>query len=462
MASSLISLADKSFCLSEKSLYKKLEQTAVTKREKVNIEPITGTGNYLQNQKIIFKFPSTGFIDPTTLRFAFTATTSATVASVGFANGCSDLFRRVRILAGSTEIIDIDHYNTWVAFNQKAVFNWMNQVTQGDLFEAFNIQGYATSCQFGGPARGLISGEFDVLSRREQPNFQHQFQAGIFQVLQYIPLSLINDLQLEIYLETNANAIYVSPLTTPPLPTNVTYTVSNCKLYYDLITFTPEFASTMLKVIETEGALYIPFYQVRCQERTLVGGQDNATFQINEKVSSLNQVFVIPIAQSRINNETQNGIGSFNPLCYWVNHQFKLNQTYFPSYVIENFTEWMTQNAIACNQYNVPESGGLINRINASTVSCPRQAGSPSDPGVTNQFMCEFYAFDFEREKCPDLSSGIDTRSGSSELEFIIRYDNADTGNFFGGVKSNKLMLFYVMFDSILQITAGGITTCLR
>lgn len=452
--SSLIQLANKSFCLSTRSVYKKLEQSAVTKREKIFLDPDSGQGPYVQQQKIVFKFPSTNFLDPTTLHFEFqadvTATTNGNRVDFGFANGATDVIRRVRILAGSTELIDLDRYNTWCAFNYKAIHNWMNSVTQGDLLEAFNVYGYTESCQFGAATPGPPTIQ---VAKRNGLFHSHQFQCGIFQILQYIPLSLINDLQLEIYLDTFEQAIFKSSGSSA---SGFSYAVTNCRLYYDQVTFTPEFASTMLKIIETDGQLYIPFYQVRVHEKSLQDGLDNYTFQLNEKVSSLNQVYVIPLLTTRQNNSSYNGIGCFNPGAIWVQHQFRLNQTYFPPYAIDHFAEWMVNNMIACNQYNDNDSGGLINRLNASTVSAVRTGELTI---LNSEFLCEFYAYDFEREKCPELTSGYDTTSGTADLEFMIRYDNTNASI---TPKSNKIFLFYCLFDAMLSITANGITTVLR
>jgi hypothetical protein len=457
--SSLVELANKSFCLSTRSVYKKLEQSAVTKREKIFLDPDSGQGPYTQNQKVVFKFPSTNFLDPTTLHLEFAINFAAATNNIqtdfGLANSCADIIRRVRVIAGSTELIDLDRYNVWCNFNYKTIHNWMNSVTQADSLEGFNIAGYSDTCQFGGTVR-TAPAKYISKPVGGTNIYSHQLQCGIFQILQYIPLSLVNDLQLEIYLETNGQALMKDPTSTAA---GLSYTVTNLRLYYDQVTFTPEFAASLLKDIEKKGALNIPFYQIRTHERTLAGGLDNFTFQINEKVTSLNQVFVIPLLQTMQNNEIYNSVGCFAPGSRWVSHQFRLNQTYFPPYVIDTMAEWMVNNLIACNQYNDTDSGGVVNRLNASQRSAYVAGNNSATPFANSNWMCEYYGFDFEREKCPDLTSGFDTTSGTSDLEFIIRYDNSNYGF---AVTGNKLMIFFCLFDAVLSITPNGITTVSR
>jgi hypothetical protein len=462
--SSLVNLANKSYCLSTRSLYKRLEQSAVQERSKIFLEPESGQGPYTQNQKIIFKFPSTNFLDPTTLHLemgiSMTAAVNPSFTDYGFMNGCWDVIRRVRVLAGSTEIIDLDYYNTWVNFNYRTNVNWYTANTQGQLLEGFNPFPYTVANALS-PSTTLPT---SVGVRKREGTFTHQLHVGVFQVLQYIPLSLINDLTIELYLETNANALF-----TAGTATGLTYSLTNCRLYYDRVGFVPKFADAIVSTLSSGTNLFIPFYQVRCHEKSMAGNVDQFTFQIQEKVSSLNQVFVIPIMQIARNNENWNSTGMFSPGTIWRSHQFRLNQTYFPTYVIETTGQWWMNNFIATNQYGDPNSAGFINSAIAGPFMGQIHAANIGAGNNVRNLLAsypvtsEFYAYDFEREKCPDLTSGYNTNSGSTELEFIIKYNiNNPLAVNITSAGGARLMLFFTLFDAVLSISGNGITSVFR
>lgn len=450
--SSLVQLADRQFCLSVRSVYKKLENSAVTERKQTYITPDTGDGPYLQNSKIIFKFPTTNFFDPTTLRMEFNVTTTATTnagnGNYGWANGVWDLIKRVIVKSGSTEIVDINNYNVWVNLNYKKIIPWANSVTQGVLLEGFNVNGYTDTCLYGGTPRATPT----VNVPRQQGNFSHQFMCGIFQILQYFPTGLLNDLQLEIYLDTNANALMNS---TGGSATGLSYSITQPRLYYDSVTFTEAFGQNLKNVMEASGTLSIPFYQVRNHEKAMSAGSLNNTFQINERVSSLNQLFCIPISQSRQNNENANSVGAFNPQNDWVQHRWRLNQTYFPVAPIDTFAFWQVMNLQACNQYGEMDSGGLVNRINASTIT----ARLWDTAFVNHEWLCETYDIDFEKEKCPDLTSGYDTSAISSDIEFMIQYSSNRTNY---TTNPNLTFMFFTVFDAMFIVNKNGTSTVFR
>jgi hypothetical protein len=462
--SNLVNLANKSYCLSTRSLYKRLEQSAVQERQKIFLEPESGQGPYTQNQKIIFKFPSTNFLDPTTLHLemgiSLAATTNNANTDFGFYNGCWDVIRRVRILAGSTEIIDLDYYNTWVNFNYRTSVNWYSANTQGQILEGFNTLPFVLANALS-PTNGTVITTVGCTKR--QGTYTHQLHVGVFQVLQYIPLSLINDLTIEIYLETNANALF-----TTTTAAGLSYSLTNCRLYYDRVGFVPKFADAIVSTLSSGTNLFIPFYQVRCHEKSMPANVEQFTFQIQEKVSSLNQVFVIPLLQTMRNNELFNSTGMFTPGTIWRSHQFRLNQTYFPTYVIETTGQWWMNNFIATNQYGDPNSAGFINSAIAGPLMASTYAAQINGAVNTRTLFAnypvstEFYAYDFEREKCPDLTSGYNTNSGATELEFIIKYDSLNPLNANITTTGSRLMLFFTLFDAVLSISGNGITSVYR
>ena len=455
MSTALIQMAQKAFCLSQKSVYKKLEQSAVTTRNKTYITPQNGEGPWVQNQKIVFQFPSNSFMDPQTLRFeflpAFTGGSGSGTA-YGFANTSVDWIRRLVVKSGSTEIVDIDNYNVWCAFQYKTVIPWTYSVTSGVTLDMFNLTPYARTTEFGGASYYNISASSPTVYVNNIAGLyaSHTIMNGLFQVLQYIPLSLINNLQIEIYTDLNINAIMVDGSQT--ITNNEAYSISNCRLYYDQITFDPAFADAIANTIKTDGELFIPFYQIRNHEKTLPLGVSNVTFQISERVSSLNQIYVIPIPAMN-SSLAYNTIGCFNPQAFWIEHQFRLNSIYFPTYPINTYTERAVNNLLATNQYGDIDSGGLLNPLNFSTGTF--------NYSNTDQWLCEFYAFDFEREKCPSLMSGYNTDKGNTEIEFIYKC----TGNAAVSpwtTNSDKRFLFFTLFDATIGIKSDGSVVCYR
>lgn len=439
-------MAQKAFCLSTKVKYVNLNQSVVTARNRVYITPQNSEGPFTPSQKIVFQWPANSFMDPQTIRFEFTPvfSGSGSLNGLGFANTAVDWIRRITLKSGSVEILDIDNYNAWVAFQYKSVVPWTYSCTSGSILDQFNTQPYASTTQFGG---AIITGALpQTVANKSGVYATHTFMNGIFQVLQYLPLSLINNLQLEIYLDTANNALMRTGSSS-----SESYTISNLRIYYDQINFTPEFAQGITNQVKTQ-SLYIPFYQIRCHEKTMPLNTQNVTFQIAEKVSSLNQVFCIPTPANAQGDITQNTIGQFNPKFTWVQHQFRLNSIYFPTYPISSITEMMQHNFLATNQYGDIESGGLLTPFNMSTLT----ASNLNDP-----WLCEFYAFDFEREKCPSLVSGYNTDKGSTDIEFILQVTNNNTTSGFTN-NSDKRFMCFTLFDSTLSVNADGTVTTMR
>jgi len=446
MSTALIQMAQKAYCLSSKATYTKLGNSVVTSRNRVYITPQNSEGPFTAGQKIVFQWPSNSFMDPQTIRFEFQPnfTWLGSGTGLGFANTCVDWIRRITLKSGSTEIIDIDNYNAWVAFQYKTVVPWTYSCTSGSILDQFQTQPYAQSTSFGGfPMSGATP---QTVQNNSLQYASHTFMNGIFQVLQYLPLSLINNLQLEIYLDTVNNALMRTGSSSAE-----TYTISNLRIYYDQINFAPEFAQSITDEVKSQKSLYIPFYQIRCHEKTMPLNTSNVTFQIAERVQSLNQIFCIPTPAAATGDITQNTIGMFNPKFTWVQHQFRLNSIYFPTYPITSLTEMMQHNFLATNQYGDIDSGGILTTKNMSTLT----ASLPND-----QWLNEFYAFDFEREKCPSLLSGYNTDAGATDIEFILQCTNNNTTAFTGN--SDKRFMCFTLFDSTIAVNADGTVTTYR
>jgi hypothetical protein len=99
------------------------------------------------------------------------------------------------------------------------------------------------------------------------------------------------------------------------------------------------------------------------------------------------------------------------------------------------------QNSTALSQYNDFDRGGNVNITNFA-------ASSPFPPTATELWLSEFYAYDFEREKCPMLTTGYDSFNGKTEIEFIYQTEN----NIIGDV----IFMFFVMFDTTMGIGSQG------
>jgi hypothetical protein len=309
--------------------------------------------------------------------------------------------------------------------------------------DRFNYQGVAWSIPFAGLTTNTLATDQLILPPLEPAIASHNLMVGLFQVLQYIPLALINTLSIELYCESNANALCD---TGPSATTNqLAYNVSNLKLYYDEIHFEDSFLTGLVETIADNGEIYIPFYQIKNHIRNFPLNVANWTFEINERVTSLDQCFVVPIPNQLRENFAEPSVSSFTPWCNLNYYWFRLNSIYHPIYPIKTITEQFAWNQISTNQFGDLDGGGFINRENGSSLSS-------SNPLAFN--FCEFYSFDFEREKCPSLLSGYDTEKAMTNLEFIFSCWSNTTA--FVSTNSDKTFFFYLVYDATLGIGPNG------
>ena len=341
---SLLDGSDTTYCLSEKTNFLKLENSAVLNKDTEFFTPITGEGPYGYGSKIVFRFQPTGFVNWETLRFeAIPAITNvcATNLTGQFAwvkgagtNTISDFFKRVVIKIGSTVVADIDDYNIYVTWVEKNLNPY-----EHEQFTFRNTENALFDNTGGNPMLGAYPGDNPTLSagtgsgtglvgrtlywqhsilgngvsltpnlngtyQKSTRSFNHKFGIGFLNSAQFFPAHLVGNFQLEIYLDNPSRAL-VGADSTFNIPVNgsggvsayaqaLAYQLSTCRIYYDTVTLKPEFEEAVRKVV-ADSALYIPFLQVRSHVQSIPVGTQTFSSSVTEKVGSLKSLFYVPI-----------------------------------------------------------------------------------------------------------------------------------------------------------------------
>jgi hypothetical protein len=491
----LINYSDPSYCVSEKSNYIQLQQTSVTKRKTDFIIPINGEGPYTPGQKISFQIQPTGFVDWNSLRFEFLYNTvqnlsnPTTGAHRRFATCSGSLIRKITVKIGSVTILDTDDYNILLAFFNKRSWNFVGAFSNLQQLEAYQPIFVQCNVMNGVPINGTIANTYlmfnTVLGYSPQP-FSHRFALGFFAVLQYFPAHLVQQFVIEINLDPDisrpffvampagapGNSFGAPPATGP----YETWTINFCKLYYDTVDMDPGFMES-IRVKAAANELYIPFLEMRRHLFTIPPAQSGYTGRISDKLGSLRSVIFIPmyindyapanapptytvqsIERHGFGNAGDIGTATSDGYIIPTFFQMKIGGIYYPSYPMTTPVEMYQQVEMATGNYRLHKAGGVTNlyfygfeagELNTELVD-PRSTSFYGD----NYYWSVALGYDFDRENCPDMITGVNTIMNQTDIEFTMNFSNV--------IANQTTLMAFTLFDSTLRIFGSGQVQVLR
>jgi hypothetical protein len=505
VAGSLHNVGNTTFCLSQKTKYLKLEQSAVLRRDNQFIVPtLGGSGPFQPGSFITFEFNRIGFIDLNSLTFEFSITTPDVLIggvknfTPKFKTDAGSIFKRVQIMFGSQALIDYQDYDVINSFIVNASTPYLNLMhscnilngytdPEADFIEAQTP--FDTSQAFSKPPFTYVgSGIKNSTKTAEGFGAQthlHAFKIGFFSIQQYFPAQLFQNFRMVLELNTPQNSISLydnHSLTNRGNKIDSTacasYNVTNARLYYDIVEMDPVFQDATRKLAQ-EDSLYIPFIQLNRHLYTipldLVSG-NRVSLDITEKVGSLKALFLLPIPANHYasnNAESAREVFTFQQPILGANirtednisnFQLKLAGTYFPLYPAITFTEI---------KYLLLQSLSLVNDNTGAGVFPPYSSGR-NIPGYYNSTTAianntdrsatyaskyprifNIYGFDFDREECSELLCGTNTVEPQSSIN--ISFTNNTTTR---AVATRLIVL--TLFNSTLRLLSSGNIDILR
>jgi hypothetical protein len=352
------------------------------------IQPYSGS-TFNPGQTIKLNFPNQGYCNPTNTTIQFDVTLfGAKVTTAGvdtynvtgsgqlrFQNNIQCLFKRVRILYGSTPLEDIIDYNQivrnlteWSGSNQnntidqnsiangiggnmytqhyggsekytnirqKYIQGLYGQVVDGGIFEM-------GSCPNSVGGVSSLSNEVGTwaCTRTYQVNLNG---SGLFSQDKLIPLKFMaSQLSIEITLEAPEGCIFqrtdfalngtasgsggAPSFASPVVPT---YSISNITLIPEILEFDSNYDSMFLLGLKEEG-VPLKFASWHTFKYTLTGSS-SCRLQINENAKSLKAMFCCQtVTPTRINYDSQSTINSSGTSGFMTNYQYKVGDKYFP------------------------------------------------------------------------------------------------------------------------------------
>lgn len=503
----------------------------VTRRERQYITP-TGQGSFQMNANsssgstsIQFDLPKTGYIDSQTITLSFDATvmgmaspapitgTETTTASIARLFGSAyNFFTRFRLLQGSEELMDIEHYNVYKNVldylwsvplsQQKDIGHQMEGIAGPGCIENTTLNEILASTNPNDPSRAPNtlyneSTRSDVYVNREVKHYSLTLNEGIFSTYTFIPTSRLQQLTLKFFLEAFVRAF----CTNGPLAGTEYYQIDNIKLYFDYINLPDDVDAAVIEAINMS-AIKLHYIGVRSQSQSMTMLEETVKF--TERVTSLKAVHIVAQPQSYISNptlDTLNGTTGFG----WLSHQFRILGEQYPPSRVDQLTDAFLWAIRACGFYHVPwtpgkPSNGFNARGSSQTIgtylpahavnAMYNNAGTVEDlggelpmhdytwesvfdnylttnhkkPAIRTQQGGENYllfsrndqqqnkfmmSYDFDREEDPYAITGLNTANKQAEIECnIIRSDSSSEG---------ALTLFgFVVFDAIMLIAPMG------
>ena len=498
---SLLDVSSEQYCLSDKSTYVQLADSAVVKTEEEFYQPITGEGPYGNGSRITFRFQPKGFVDWSTLRFEGAITLTRNTATVSgdtmpywcvtATGGIEQAFRRLVIRIGSTVVVDVDNYNSWCAwlqlnnvpaecgqFQQACLEGQQfhqNSLTQflGQPDQTYNVaatQSMLNIAQLAGPGGSSVNAldpTWNIPNTSRQR--EHRFAIGFLNVQKYFPAHLVGNFQMDLYLDNDYR--YIKTYTTnfgAACTVGATATLSKCRIYYSTVTLLPALEESVRKMVENN-ALYIPFLQIRNHIQNIPPNATTYVGKISEKVASLKSVFILPQLIDDYNvtkpptgilSPGENTLQRFSfsnnvwPSFVQPNFlQFQINGLFHPTYPITTPNEFYIQRMIACGTFYTRKPGGL-DSFRIFGFAPPTSSYFLRGIQTTNRFwpeesvMNQWIGYDFDRENCPELTTGYNSTLTQSDIKFTIGLNNANT--------SSIVLNIFTLFNSTLRILSNG------
>lgn len=317
----------------------------------------------LGNQYIRLELPAQGYLNPqnTTLEFdvdLLVPTTAVTPAAFGtgtvcnFQNNIQSIFRRVRIMYGSTPLEDIQDYHsiqrmltelsgtTQVqGIDNNSLTNGIGGVVMGASADGVTnprhvrrtiIQGFDGTSTTGGlwapNARLDYSGSGYQNSRRR---YQIQLNTGLFIQPKWIPLKwMAGQFAIEIELARPEECIYVaSPSSGIPA---VTYAVTNVNLIPEILECDAAYDEAFLRGLRDSG---VPIKFSTWHTFTFnVGNSGTASLNIQERSRSVKAVFAVQKAPATLaidSGATLYASGAAGD--YMQSYQYRIGGRFFPA-----------------------------------------------------------------------------------------------------------------------------------
>jgi hypothetical protein len=497
VVNNLMSMADSTFCLADKTKYTKLEESSVLRRYTHFTSPAEGgTGPFKDGSRIIFNFDTRGFIDLTTLRFEaqlfvkLSELEPVDTLRFKFKTCFGSCIKNLQVKAGGITIVDIPSYNIWLAFSVNITTPRTHMMTQKSLLEGY-IDFECRRTKFGGTQPTYTSNEpidfpyqtpfFNELENEQaaprSKTEAHKFDAGIFSVLKYMPAHLIQRLQLIIDLAAPNDFIMTygriaSPAQTLASPAEtVGYQLVNPRIYYDIVEMDKVFEDSV-RLIASENALYIPFLQISRHAYTQpINTQDKEqTVVLTEKVGSLKGIYLLCFNQRWDNknniaaaNEHFGFLDDDKPVSDELSFlQFKIAGQLHPTYSITNITEVAAQYFLAMGNYNDNRGQCGVNTAMAGLDLFFYRGGESTNNYVVGGVGAKFrqlsvLAYDFDREECPELVTGYNTIGPQSDI--LIRYVAGGKGT---TIDEERTLHIWTLFNSTLRVLGNGKVEVLR
>lgn len=439
-------LLEENYCVSEMSKFSELPKTTIaSKRHKFILPTNAQTYSSGSNGYIEFIFPKQYCVDPKTVHLEFQVVLSAAAnAASGFGcpGGYPDLLQRIKITAGSVDLVDVDGYNIWWNFLLKWVIPWDYTISTGAILEGVQPQFFAEADQHSGipaypnsggtaPVQAVIPNLKDLTNGSKAVYCSHIPLAGLFQVMSYLPAFLFAEMKIQLWFETATRGVTASKVQpAASQASGFSYNLSNFKLYFDEVVPGKDLNAAMME-LAAQNALFIPFINIRRIQHTFNAGSSDVTQTITDRLGSIKSIIAIPINR---NLDTENyPYLQLHQLPNWSQLDFTIDGEPLPTYKISNYTEKYVHCLRSLGMYNELSQPAQVNPMNYTSHP---QYGIRWDGaavgGAGNLYFptADFYGFDFEREQCPGMLSGFDSSARSLDININLKTSSPNPVSF--------------------------------
>ncbi len=415
------------------------------------IPPKNGS-TFNPSDQIRLEFPAQGYVNPgmTTLEFdvalsGYDSSTAGAFWAVWFQNSIHSIFRRIRLLYGSTTLEEILESGYLVRQITDLTSTADNVLDQSTIAEGSG--GYVGGFTVNGTYNG-VAGDYGFSQRRTQhsvmqvggtttkafPNwtttnnvstavrrYQISFPLGLFNQGKLIPVKFMaSQLAIELTLESVESCMMHNlaiNVASPPVPTGApTYQVRNVNMIPEILEFDSSYDELFLQGLQTQG---VPVQFATWNTYiTPVTGQ-NMHITIPERGRSIKAIlgFIRKSAKSLVNDAG----ASFGDLpgAFLESYQFRIGGRYFPASPVivnptlnikssasEPFTELQKALRILGDKRLATGTNHLTWNVSPETVT---QTGFPTVYG----------ADDHQVHSILKLSSGIDDIAAAGYLSGV-------------------------------------------
>lgn len=477
--SNLISSADTTFCLSDKTKYTALGNTTVQYRKTDYITPYSGNGPYSPGQKIIFSIPpDKGFVDFSSMWFEFKINRTPPGGEPAgtrwaYKTDASSIIRDLKIKIGGQTIVDYPDYNIWYSYlNGNTTPRGFYATQQNLLNGAIDLTPYDGQWD-GAQVKRTAANWLEYPPQVPFSNTDNRFTehvklaVGFLSILKFFPAHLLREFKIELTVNTANNTIYSYDSTSSTNQNgganSGTIVVTNPRLFFDTVAMDPAFEENVRELAKAD-SLMIPFIQLdRYIESDTANYAAGSTFthRLTPKVGSLKSIYVFPVPTFSSNSDAA---GNSQELYRWKStsyeqslssYNFKIAGEYFP---IQPVTSAQTR------AYNVLKALGLWNNTTGAGSLTAKTLGLnyrwSSDGGLYNDIPARRVfagmSYDFDREDCPDLLSGFNSDSVKVPIEFT--YTIASPGTSTVDIAVNM----WVLYNATLRILNTGEVDVIR